>query len=113
VLKAIIVGAATFVVLCAGSYVVLSNSHIDIFPGIETARDFETGKLVRKETTISLLDAGRPRSLDGEGAELTAGGYVVEVLVVLVLPLVLGAIAFWIASRMAAAKPAGAVGKSE
>ena len=108
VLKPILVGTATFVILCVGFYVVLTNSHIDIFPGIETERDFETGKIVRKETTVSLLDAGRPKELDGQGAELTAGGTVVEVLVVLVLPLVLGAAAFWITRKMTARKPAGA-----
>jgi len=109
-LKPIIAGAATFVVLCVGFYVVLSNSHIDIFWGIETARNYETHKMEKKETTISLLDAGRPKTPDGEGAELTAGGYVVEVLVVLVLPLILGGVAFWITSKKTASKPEAPAG---
>lgn len=104
-LKAIIVGAVTFVVLCVGIYVVLINSHIDIFPGVETTRDFDTDKLVRKETTVSLLDVSRGSLLDDERAELTAGGTIVEVLVVLVLPLILGVVAFWITRKMTASKP--------
>ena len=109
-LKAIIVGAATFVVLCVGTYVVLTNSHIDIFPGVETTRDPDTDKLVQKETTVSLLDVSRGSfPEDDDRAELTAGGYIVEVLVVLVLPLMLGVVAFWITRKMTAAKPQPAV----
>ena len=107
-LKPILIGAATFVVLCAGFYVVLTNSHIDIFPGIETQRNFETNKLERREGAVSLLDVSRGIDRDGEGAELMAMGYVVEMLVVVVLPLILGAVVAFIVFRAGGRKSARA-----
>lgn len=97
--KAGIIAAATFIVLSVGLFVVLRSSHIDIFPGIEHRMDFQTQKLVHEDGAISLLDHSRGIDMAGEGAELTAGGYVVAVLVILVLPLAIGAVVFWLLTK--------------
>lgn len=88
--KRMIVAIIIAVVLGGGGYVLLANSHVDIFPCTESTYDFETKKLTTQDHTCSILDTTRPPSPDGEKAELTAAGWGVLAAVDVLLPLVIG-----------------------
>jgi len=76
---------ATTVVLAILIFGILTNSHIDIFPGNTLEYDVVSGQDVSGKGLISLLDHRRPG-----GNELTFFGYVIAFLVVIVGPLGVG-----------------------
>jgi hypothetical protein len=76
-------------VLAGSFYLVLGNSHIDIFPCEVTSRDYEKKEDVKTSEVCSLLDVNRPATL-GDQSDLTGAGWAVAVLVIGVVPFFLG-----------------------
>lgn len=78
--KSWIISGLSFVVLSVGLYLILANSHIAIFPGIEFVYDATTGEEVPQSGLISLL------AHVSQFGELNTVGYILAGFVVLVLP---------------------------
>jgi len=74
-------------ILAVVTYLLLSNSHVEIFPGVEYDYDFNMDRCIEQSGNISLIDLKHGGfSLDCPSPKLTAGGYIVAVLVIGVLP---------------------------
>jgi putative flippase GtrA len=74
------------VILAVGTYFLLSNSHVKIFPGIEYEYDYLSDRCIEDSGNIALIDLDRSYSSDCPDAKLTAGGYIVAVIVIGLLP---------------------------
>lgn len=98
------VTAIVAVVLGAGTWLLMANSHVDIFPCEKTEYDLTTHKVEGpKSATCSLIDFKPSHISEGESVKLTAAGYAVEAVVVGVIPLVIG---FVVGSRVGRKKAA-------
>lgn len=78
--KGTLIGTIIFVVIGAMWYLLLTNSHMDFFPGKETVYDYFTKTESVQERSVSLMYV-----VDGR-AELTVTGYLMAILVVLGVP---------------------------
>jgi len=75
-------------ILAVGTYLLLSNSHVEIFPGIEYEYDYLSDRCIEDSGNIALIDLkNEGYSSNCPDAKLTAGGYAVAVLVIGLLPL--------------------------
>jgi len=88
--KRIAITLVVAIVLGGGLWALLSNAHVGIFPCEKTSYDFQTKRKVGpKSAMCSLLDI-RHNSTGEDKSHLTVVGYLVEGVVVGVIPLVIG-----------------------
>jgi ABC-type antimicrobial peptide transport system permease subunit len=88
--KGTLIGLVIAIVLAAGLYVLLTNSHTDFFPGTSFERNWETNEVTEVEGMVSLMYVDR-----GE-AELSIAGWILAGIVILVIPMLIG----WFIARM-------------
>lgn len=88
--KGTIIGTVIFLVLAAGLYLLLTNSHADFFPGTSLEKDWETNEITEVEGMVSLMYVDR-----GE-AELNIMGWILAAVVIIIVPLLIG----WFVARM-------------
>ena len=88
--KGTIIGLVIFIVLSAGLYVVLTNSHADFFPGTKLERDWETNEVTAVDGMVSLM------YVDRGDAELSIVGWLLAGIVVLGVPFLIS----WLVARM-------------
>ena len=88
--KGTIIGVVIFVVLAAGLYFLLTNSHADFFPGTRFERDWETNAITSStDDMVSLM------YVDRGDAELSIMGWILAGIVILVIPMLAG----WLVAR--------------
>lgn len=76
------------IILALASYFLFSNSHIEIFPGVEYEYNAASDNCIANNTTIALLDLDNYFG-DCPQSKLTATGYFVAILVIGVIPFLL------------------------
>jgi len=96
-----IIGGVSALVLAILFYLVLSNSHIDIFPGVEYVYDYQSLLHTENGGMISLLDHSRGFRADGDYEKLNAIGYIVAFIVVVGIPAGIG---YFISKKLGAKK---------
>ena len=93
--KGTITGFIIFIILAGGLFMLLTNAHVQAFPGTAYEKtflkDFENGTIEAKEKSVSLLAVSR-----GD-AELNVIGYLIATLVIVGFPLL---VAYPIGRRM-------------
>jgi ABC-type antimicrobial peptide transport system permease subunit len=87
--KGTIIGTIIFLVLSAGLYMVLTNSHADFFPGTSFEHNWETGQVDHVDGMVSLM------YVDRGDAELNAAGWILAAVVIIIVPLLIG----WFVAR--------------
>ena len=86
------VTAIVAVVLGAGTWFLMTNSHVDIFPCEVTTTNEETHQTKTESKTCSLIDFKDSHQIGSERSKLTGAGYAVEAAVCGVVSLIIGLI---------------------
>lgn len=103
--RGLIVAVAVFVVLCPAMYLLMANSHIDIYPCTKTEYDFQLHSCRSPESsTCAILDLDQEGGQACERAALTPAGYAVAFVVIVGGSLALALVAGFLARN----KPAKA-----
>ena len=90
-MKGTVIGVVACIILIAGTYFMLHNAHIDIFPCEKSYFNFQTGKPdLPTSGTCSLMAVERYESGGEDIAKLTAVGHIVKWFVVIGLPVLFG-----------------------
>jgi hypothetical protein len=94
--KGTIIGLLIFIILSGGSFMLLTNAHIEIFPGKEHKYDFFNKKENWEDKPVALISVFNPilgkdgvKSIEDNYSELTMSGYGMVLLVIVGIPFLL------------------------